>query len=441
MNRINRKKILYVFGHLLLGYLCHEFPFISTYYGLIIISFGTYYILGKPDPLEHYPLFFSAYVVGIEVLLRMTGSSLFWEFGKYAVIYFLLLGILRKSRKTLIYTPIMTYFVLLLPAIFLIPFNSFNLWRQDLAFNLSGPAVLSLCSIYLYNRTINKETLGNILFFIILPIISMAIFNILNMPDLLTYRFLPYSDFSTSGGYGPNQVSTIFGLGIVVVIAAKVLQLNLTSSKYIDILILIVFFVLGIITFSRGGIFAAIIAIIGSISLYFFHDQKKVYMISKSFGIFLISAIVWISIVSLTDGIIMQRYGFGGGDSSEKFILDLTGRGLIYKIDLNIFSDHIFTGVGPGQATELREIYGYGKQVAAHTEYSRMLAEHGIAGLFSLLILIGISVTHLFRSYSKSGQFIKVIFGFLAILTLSHSAMRVAMPSFIYGFLFIKYKE
>ena len=166
MNRINRKKILYVFGHLLLGYLCHEFPFSSTYYGLIIVSFGTYYILGKPDPLEHYPLFFSAYVVGIEVLLRMTGSSLFWEFGKYTVIYFLLLGILRRSKKFQIYLPIVMYFILLLPAIFFIPFNSFNLWRQDVAFNLSGPAALSFCSIYFFSRTIKKETFENMLFFI-----------------------------------------------------------------------------------------------------------------------------------------------------------------------------------------------------------------------------------------------------------------------------------
>ena len=356
MNRINRKNILYVFGHLLLGFLLHEFSFISTYYGLIIVSFGTYYILGKPDPLEQYPLFFSAYVVGIEVLLRMAGSSLFWEFGKYAVIYFLLLGILRRREKFQIYPPIVMYFILLLPAIFYIPFNSFNLWRQDLTFNLSGPAVLSFCSIYLYKRTINKETFGNILLCIILPIISMAIYNILNMPDLLTYRFMPYSDFYTSGGYGPNQVATIFGLGIAAVIAVKVLQLDLTSSKYIDFLILAVFFVLGTITFSRGGIFAAIISIICSISIYFFHDQKKIYMISKSFGIFIISVIVWIAIVSVTDGIIMQRYGFGGGESGRKFILDLTGRALIYEIDLNIFSDHIFSGVGPGQATELREL-------------------------------------------------------------------------------------
>ena len=169
--------------------------------------------------------------------------------------------------------------------------------------------------------------------------------------------------------------------------------------------------------------------------------KKKIYVISKSFGVLLISAIVWISIVSLTDGIIMQRYGFGGGDSGEKFILDLTGRGLIYKIDLNIFFDHIFSGVGPGQATKLREIYGYGKQVVAHTEYSRMLAEHGILGLFSLLMLLGISMSHLLLSCSIKSKFIKTLFGILAILTLSHSAMRIAMPSFIYGFLFIDYKD
>ena len=441
MNKQNSRRILYVLGHLLLGLLVHEFTFIATYYGLIIVLFGTYYILVKPDPLEQYPLFFSAYVVGIEVLLRMAGSSLFWEFGKYTVIYFLLLGVLRSSKKIQIHLPIVLYFILLLPAIIFVPFNSFNFWRQDVAFNLSGPAALSFCSIYFFSRIIKEETFENILFFMILPIISMAVYNILNMPDLSTYRFMPYSDFLTSGGYGPNQVSTMFGLGIVAVITAKVLQLNLTSSKYIDFLILVVFFVLGTITFSRGGIFAAIISIICSISFYFFHDQKKIYMISKSIGMIIISVIVWNSIVSVTDGVIMKRYGFVRGEFGGNMVLDLTGRAKIYKIDLNIFYDHFFTGVGPGQATELRELYGYGKQVSAHTEYSRMLAEHGIAGLFSLLILIGISITHLLLSCPIKSKFIKILFGFLALLTMGHSAMRIAMPCLIFGFLFLNYED
>ena len=137
----------------------------------------------------------------------------------------------------------------------------------------------------------------------------------------------------------------------------------------------------------------------------------------------------------------MQRYGFGKSEYGESFVLDLTGRAEIYNIDLDIFSEHYITGVGPGQAEELRERYGYGKGVSAHTEYSRMLAEHGILGLFSLLILIVASATHLSSLDSKSINFIKILFGFLALLSMAHSAMRLAMPGFLYGFLFSQYTE
>jgi len=434
-------KTLFIIWHIVLAFLLYQFPFMSTYYGLFIILLGTYYILGKPDSTGKYPLSFAAYIVGVEVLLRMTGAGLFWEFGKYAVIYFILLGIIREKTKIHIFTPILYYFFLLLPAIVIVPFNTFNLWRQDVAFNLSGPAALMLCSIYFFNQTINKKALGRILFFMTLPIVSMAIYNILTMPDLSAYQFMPYSNFETSGGYGPNQVSTIFGLGIAGLIIAQVLKLSVTGSKIIDLLILIIFFVLGLITFSRGGIFATVIAFSCAISFYIFHDQKKMQIISKGFGILIVSIIVWTAMVSLTEGVITQRYGFSKSGYGDGFMLDLTGRAKIYNIDLDIFHNHFFTGVGPGQAAELRKLYGYGKQVAAHTEYSRMLAEHGILGLFSLLIFIGISINHFLLSCPIKSKFIKILFGFLAILTLGHSAMRIAMPSFVYGFLFINYKD
>jgi len=438
---VKLSKINLLIIHGILGIVFTKYPFLSTYYGIFIILIGTFYILEKPDPLEKYPLIFSAYIVGLEVLLRMSGASLFWEFGKYAVIYFLILGLIRKNKKIQIYSPILVYFFLLLPAIIFVPMNSFNLWRQDVAFNLSGPATLALSSIYFFNRRIDKNILNQILFYMILPIISMAIYNIYTMPDLSTYRFMPYSDFYTSGGYGPNQVSTIFGLGIVGLITAQVLGIKLTGSKYLDILVLIIFFGLGLITFSRGGIFAAVISFILAISYYLFHNQKKLFMISKGFGLLIISVISWVSIVSITDGVILQRYGFGETQFGEKFILDLTGRALIYEIDLNIFSNHIFTGVGPGQGFKLREKYGYGKQVAAHAEYTRLLAEHGLPGLFALIILLSLVVIHIIRPGPLLSKFIKIIFGVLALITMGHSAMRLAMPSFIYGFLLTQFEE
>jgi len=144
--KLSRTNLLIIHGFL--GFILWEFSFLSTYVGLFIILAGTHYILVKPDPLGKYPLIFSAYIVGIEVLLRMTEANLFWEFGKYGVIYFLLLGILRKNMKFQVYPPILFYFLLLLPAVIYVPLHSFNLWRQDVAFNLSGPATLTLSVIY-----------------------------------------------------------------------------------------------------------------------------------------------------------------------------------------------------------------------------------------------------------------------------------------------------
>ena len=156
---------------------------------------------------------------------------------------------------------------------------------------------------------------------------------------------------------------------------------------------------------------------------------------------FIITIITWFIVVSITDGAISKRYGFEDLDYGSKVILDLTGRLQIYKIDLEIFYDYFLTGVGPGQASQLRENYGYGSIVAAHTEFSRMLAEHGLLGLCSLLILLGIPTYYIFAKDLKNSTMIKILFGVLTLLTMFHSAMRIAMPCFIYGFLITKYED
>ena len=438
---LNRNKIILLILHGMLGFALFKYPSISTYYGLMIILFGTYCILHNADSKGKLPIIFALYITGIEVLLRMAGSNLFWEFGKYSVIYFLILGMIRKGNNISIQFPMLIYFILLLPSIIMLPLDSFNQWRQDIAFNLSGPACILISAIYLYNSKLNTNDMKEILLYAILPIFSMTILIIFRMPDFESYRFLPYSDPETSGGYGPNQVSTILGFGIAVFVYAQIIKKNLSGFKYIDILLLILFLGLGLLTFSRGGILAAIISSVLAISFYFFHDQKKIQFLSKSFILFIIAIISWMAIEGITHGVISQRYGLSGDSYGENLILDFTGRAEIYKIDLEIFSDHFYTGVGPGQANELRELYGYGKRASAHTEYSRMLAEHGILGLLSLLLLIGILIIYLSISSPLNGKFIKILFGFLALLTMGHSALRIAMPCLTFGFLFLNYED
>ena len=253
-------------------------------------------------------------------------------------------------------------------------------------------------------------------------------------------RFAP-GQCLNGGGFGPNQVSTIFGFIIIGLSYGQVTKGYLTGSKSIDLFSLCFFLGLGMITFSRGGLFTAIIAIVLAFSYHFFFSRKKIIFVINTLAILIVSLVTWYTIVSVTEGAISQRYGIVGGTYGERMILDLTGRTMIYKIDLAIFQDYLFTGVGPGNATELRDIYGYGKIISAHTEFSRMLSEHGLLGLGSLLLLLGIPVYFLITPSSSLNKTTKILFSILAILTMFHSAMRIAMPCFAYSLLFPTFEE
>jgi hypothetical protein len=436
LNISNREKIYLILFHVILGFVLRDFRFISTYYGLGIIIIGTYLILTYHDPKGHLPILFSCYIMGIEVLLRMGRSTLFWEFGKYAIIYFIFLGIVRKSKEINFNVPVLFYFLLLSLSIIMVPFNSFSQWRQDIAFNLSGPAVLMCSSFYFFNTRISKIELFDILSFSIYPIISMAVFVYLKLPEIQSYNFLPYSNPLTSGGYGPNQVSTIFGLGVAFLVLFQVFKYSFSGGKYIDLLLIISLFGLGLLTFSRGGILAVIITLSATLIYYFLHNAKKTVIFVKGTGLLIIIITAWFFIAEITNGVINKRYGLGNITYREKLVLDLTGRTELYDIDLLIFTDNLFTGVGPGQANQIRVDYGYAASAAAHTELSRMLAEHGIPGLISLIIMLCCPIYCFNSTNNKSTKSLKLFFSCLVLLTMLHSAMRIAMTGMLYGFIF-----
>jgi hypothetical protein len=68
--------------------------------------------------------------------------------------------------------------------------------------------------LYMYRRKVSLAQINAILLAIGLPIVSTTIYLILYTPsvrDVVTGT----SNFATSGGFGPNQVATIMGLGFV----------------------------------------------------------------------------------------------------------------------------------------------------------------------------------------------------------------------------------
>ena len=101
----------------------------------------------------------------------------------------------------------------------------------------------------------------------------------------------------------------------------------------------------------------------------------------------------------------------------------------LISTELGAFYENPFTGIGVGKGFEYR-MDTRGIAIASHNELSRLLSEHGILGLFALLILILVPI--LFWAKFKNNYYFLAFVAFW-FLTINHSAMRIALPAFVYG--------
>ena len=141
---------------------------------------------------------------------------------------------------------------------------------------------------------------------------------------------------------------------------------------------------------ARGGVLTAILAIFSAWLISLGGGSSKTLRTGKMAYVLIILLILWNVAGDFTRGKMEQRYVsiFSINESGE---LGGSGRMLIMAIDLEIFSDNMLLGVGPGMANVLRADYGYNKIVTAHSEITRVLAEHGLFGLVGICSLIFLS--------------------------------------------------
>lgn len=375
-------------------------------------------------------LFGAAYVTGFEVLSRMTGGAFTYEFAKYAVIGFLVLGMFYRGFTRTSW-PYVFYLFLLIPGVL---FSAINLnYNTDvgnaIGFNLSGPVCLGISALYCYNRKIPKERFASILHVLILPIISITIYLYFYTPSIRDALEGTASNFAASGGYGPNQVATVLGLGMFILFA-RLLTINKAFINIIDLLLLALVSYRGIVTFSRGGIItAAICALVFLIFLYFFNKTESKRNIAVKVGV--TSCVIfgiWVVSSITTLGLIDKRYSNenAAGELKEDIT---TGRSKLIASELEAFYEYPITGIGVGKVKEYRQ-NKTGVLSATHNELSRLLSEHGVFGFLAIIILLITPVLFWFTNQSNPYLFAFLAFWFL---TINHSSMRIAAPAFIYG--------
>lgn len=429
--------IKYILLHLLLGVIIYMFRPLSFGYSALILILGTFFIIINKNKGNE-ALFWAAYVVAAEVFLRMTKGNIGNEFAKYCVIIFMILGIYFRgiSKKSLIY---FFFLILLIPGLIYgaIEISFEAEFRKVVAFNLLGAICLGISCLYLTERKVTFSDFDKLTRWMLYPIVTMTLYVFLFNPDIREVVTGTDSNSATSGGFGPNQVSTIFGLGMFVAFTRFLFFSKGIKWQVFHLFLLLLFTFRGIITFSRGGVITGVAMIVFLLLAVFpIISVKGKLKIGLASMLLIVSGVVIFTYSILqTGGLILNRYQGEdalGREKTSKF----SGREQLAESELTMFFDNPITGIGVGKNKEYREEM-IGVKAASHNEITRMLAEHGALGVINLLILFLVPFIFYF-SWNRKYIFMIPLWLFW-LLTINHAAMRIAAPAFIYALTLLKF--
>jgi hypothetical protein len=425
--------------HAIIALAVFALPFLSKVLALILPIAG-FYVVNKTKNKNNEVLIVAAYMIGIEVFLRMTDGNFNNEYIKFNVIFFMLMGMIYSNFSTNAF--IYWFFLILLIPGILVTATATDYdvdVKKFLIFNLSGPVCLAISAIYTFKRKILFSNLQNIVVAMGLPIITTTVYLFLYNPSVKEVVTGTQSNFETSGGFGPNQVSTILGLGIFVFFTQLILFSKTKKEIFLNGFLLLFVSYRGIVTFSRGGIITAVVMIVCLMFLlYYFSNAKGKTKFSL---VFIMTALmaggIWTYSSFQTSGLIEKRYA--NQDAAGRTKKDnLGGREEIIDSEFKIFMDNPILGVGAGMGKEIRK-ESFGATVASHNEISRMMSEHGLFGVFGLLVLF---LTPFILYVNNRQHLYFLSFYVFWLLTINHAAMRTAAPAFVYALtlLFVQVK-
>lgn len=429
---ILNNKLTFLVVHILLGYgssLLRGSNILKIVW-LLIIGFFILNIIFKSNRNEE-AFLFAAYISGAEVFIRMSKAMILYETGKYSVILFLIIGIFVGKFKQKFSVALAFYLLLLLLGIVFTRVPEGEYIRKAIAFNLSGPFVLGIAGLYFYKRNITKENLSNALFFMLLPLFSMVSYLYFKTPDLREIVFAGAANFETSGGFGPNQVSTILGLGIFIISALILMNKRVTGYLLLDVFVLLYFVYRALLTFSRGGLITGVVAIISFVIFYTLFKKLSLGAFISYAGltaVFIVS--VWLYTSNITGGMLDNRYAGKNAKGVQKKDIS-SGRVAILNEQIASFVENpLGIGVGNGKYKRLGAVGNL--TPTSHNEVGRLIEEHGIIGFMILLLLLGLPLLNFWNMDNYNRAFTTAFYVFW-FLTINHSAMRIAFPGFIYG--------
>lgn len=383
----------------------------------------------------------AAYLPGAEITWRQAQVGVPYSLSPYLMIGIALLSITTVYNKlTRAGRLACLYFLLMLPATLITFTTTGPSARKLVAFALAGPAALAALVVLCSQLTIHTWLYRRILWIMLISGIGPIAIALTAISDYIgSYGAIDFgteSNAITSGGFGPVQVSSLMGLtvlvGILLVLVEREFILRVMAGG-----IALVSMVQSFLTFSRGGMFATAIAA-AALALSQATGQRgrrKVLMVVlATFGI------GYFLVIPRVDA-------FTQGQFDKRFGNTTTGRTTLASGDLELFREKWVLGAGAGMSKYRETSFETcqlradrcSQEAASHTEFTRVLAEHGVAGIVSITLMAMMVLQALRRAGPSLG--LTVSFIAWAVAQMFYANLRIAAVPFAFAFAFVQVRD
>ena len=373
----------------------------------------------------------AAYIAASDVFWRMTSASVPWEVSKLSLIVIFALAIVRIIRRPRrIGLPLLALLLLAPSAVVTLErFGVGSNGRERLSFELAAHVALVFGVIALSNLRVERQKLAGILWVIIGPVVAVNTVATLGTVGLQSGDYSAgLSNAASSGGYGPNQVSALIGVGAML--ATFLVFFERRPPLRVFAAVLAVWFLAqSALTFSRGGSFNLVVALIVAIPFFLRTAQMAMRFLAVATLVVLVIALVMIPVIQ----------GITGNQFGERFTSsDPTLRTDLMRVEMEAWQDNLALGVGVGmmeRTVEDRGAADRGEQpeLPTHTEYTRLLAEHGLLGLGVILVLIALAFRAVRSQRLLDGRIFAVVLVAWCATEVGHSATRLALVPFLFA--------
>jgi hypothetical protein len=404
--------------------------FIPLFYLLAIISFS--WVFSNTKTAKNMGLVVTVffYLMMFESVSRLLGLDplIPWELGKYFTILFV--GYLLYKQK------IRSSFLVILAVCLILAMLIKGVTWKGFFFNATIFLGLLLTQDTFKSIRINKVQLLRLLQTLLLPLFVFLGASVNQIQDFQNRQYELGSN-SILDKIPSNQVSTYMGLAFFLSLIPFYF-LKGYRLKWISYVAPAAFLLVGLLSFSRGGMITAIIGLL-VISLGNIMSGKLKYLIYIL--LFLVMSIpIGFYINEVTGGNLFLRYqgetrGTLIGRKEKTLDTYTTGRVSIFIGDWETFKKNWLFGVEIGESQKYRKET---EKQHSHVEFSRIASEHGFFGILGFLAFIKSVYQSFKQKTNNSIKYLMLSLWVVAFVTTFHGATRTILPFIFFSLAFLR---